>query len=99
MNVSPSDPEEFLQPPAVTLPKGDWYVEPPVDGDYDISAQTDGARGQYISMTYPQGFQACIHIDDLGVLRCQLYRYNGAWPCDVDYANLRIRFRGVTGAA
>lgn len=99
MNASPSDPEAFLQPAAITLPKGDWYVEPPVDGDYDVSAQTDGARGQYISMTYPQGFQACVHIDDLGVLRCQLYRYNGAWPCDVDYANLRIRFRAVPDPA
>ena len=99
MKPRASDPEAFLQPGAVTLPKGDWYVEPPVDGDYDINAQTDGARGQYISMTYPEGFQACVHIDDLGVLRCQLYRYNGVWPCDVDYGNLRIRFRGVTGSA
>ena len=91
-----TDPETFLQPGALTLPKGDWYVEPPVNGDYDINAQTDGARGQYISMTYPDGYQACVHIDDLGVLRCQLYRYNGAWPCDVDYASQRIRFRSVT---
>ena len=96
MHVQTSDPEIFLQPGAITLPKGDWYVEPPVNGAYDINAQTDGARGQYISMTYPEGYQACVHIDDLGVVRCQLYRYNGAWPCDVDYANLRIRFRGVT---
>ena len=87
------DMENFVQPGAVTLPKGDWYVAPPVEGEYQINAQTDGARGQYISMTYAEGFQACIHIDDLGVVRCQLYRYNGTWPSDVDYGNLVISFR------
>ncbi len=95
MHAPLDDPEEFLQPGALTLPKGDWYVDPPVEGDYHVNAQTDGAQGQFMSFTYPQGFQACIHIDDLGVVRCQLYRYNQAWPLDVDYAALRIRFRGA----
>ena len=89
------DIDDFVQRDALTLPKGDWYVTPPVEGEYQINAQTDGARGQYISMTYEQGFQACIHIDDLGVVRCQLYRYNGIWPSDVDYGNLVISFRGL----
>mgnify|MGYP001170769360 FL=1 len=89
------DPEEFVQSNAITLPKGDWYVDPPVEGEYDVNAQTDGARGQYISMTYGQGFQACIHIDDQGVLRCQLYRYNEVWPLEVDHGKLTINFRSV----
>ena len=88
-----SDLDELFEPSAVTLPKGDWQVIPPVEGDYTIQAQSDGAQGQYISMSYCEGFQAFIHIDQVGVLRCQLIRYNGAWPADVDYGALRIRFR------
>ena len=95
VNEGQIDIDDFVQRDAVTLPKGDWYIAPPVEGEYQINAQTDGARGQYISMTYAEGFQACIHIDDLGVVRCQLYRYNGSWPSDVDYGNLVISFRGV----
>ncbi len=91
-----SDLDELFEASSVTLPKGDWQVDPPIEGDYTIQAQSDGARGQYISMSYDGGFQAFIHIDQLGVLRCQLLRYNGAWPADVDYSGLRIRFRRIT---
>jgi len=87
------DPEVLFEPGAVTLPVGDWYVDPPVPGDYTIHAQSDGARGQYLSMTYPEGYQAFVHIDSVGVVRCQLFRFNGKWPVDVDYGRLRIRFR------
>ena len=89
------DPSALFQPGAVTLPKGDWYVEPPVEGDYTIHAQSDGARGQYISMTYSEGFQAFVHIDLIGVLRFQLFRYNEVWPAEVEYGGLKIRFRDV----
>lgn len=86
------DPSALFQPGAVTLPKGDWHMEPPVDGKYTIHAQSDGARGQYVSMTYPEGFQAFVHIDQTGALRFQLFRYNDVWPAEVEYGGLKIRF-------
>ncbi len=89
------DPSALFQPGAVTLPTGDWYVEPPVDGDYTIHAQSDGARVQHISMTGLEGFQAFVHIDLTGALRFQLFRYNEVWPAEVEYGGIKTRFCDV----
>ena len=94
-SLNSADPDRLFEAGAITLPIGDWYVEPPVEGEYEIHAQSDGARGQYISMAYQNGYQAFIHMDSAGVLRVQLLRFNAAWPADVDYAGQRIRFRQI----
>ena len=93
---APLDLDELFQPGAITLPKGDWHVEPPVQCDHTVHARSDGACGQCLSLTYAGGYQALVHIDASGTLRCQLLRYDAVWPADVHYGELRTSFRGLS---
>ena len=75
------------------LPQGDWFIIPPVEGDWKIDAVPDGDAGQHLTMTYSDGYSATVHMKADGVLRVNLYRNDSPHPMEIDRGKLHIWFR------
>ncbi len=76
-----------------TLPQGDWYIIPPIEGDWKIDAVPDGDGGQHLTMIYAEGYSASVHMKGNGVLQVSLYRNDSPHPMEIDQSNLHIWFR------
>ena len=76
------------------LPQGDWYIVPPVDGDWRVEATPDGRGGQHMKMIYPDGYSASVYMRADGVLRVRLYRDGAPRPMEIDEEHLHIWFTG-----
>jgi len=74
------------------LPQGDWYIVPPVDGDWHIDATPDGRGGQHMRMHYPEGYTASVYMRSDGVLRVRLYRNNIPVMMELDEEHKHIWF-------
>ncbi len=79
------------------LPQGDWYIIPPIEGDWKIDAVPDGDGGQHLTMIYAEGYSATVHMKGDGVLRVSLYRNDSPHPMEIDEGNLHIWFRDREG--
>jgi len=75
------------------LPQGDWFIIPPVEGDWKIDAVPDGDGGQYLTMLYPDDYSAHVHMQGDGVLCVKLYRSGLPYSMEIDQENLHIWFR------
>ena len=77
------------------LPKGDWFIVPPVEGEWTVDATPDGRGGQHMRMAYPEGYGALVFMRADGQLRVRLYRDEQPHPMELDQDNLHIWFRDV----
>lgn len=75
------------------LPKGDWFIVPPVEGEWRIESTPDGRGGQHMRMIYPDGYTASVYMRADGQLRVRLYRREQPHPMEVDESKLHIWFR------
>ena len=79
----------------VLLPKGDWYIIPPVEGDWTVDATPDGRGGQHMRMEYADGYGASVYMRADGTLRVRLYRHEQPHPLELDETSLHVWFRDV----
>ncbi|MCY4109081.1 MAG: hypothetical protein OXG11_08645 [Chloroflexi bacterium] len=79
----------------VLLPKGDWYIIPPVEGDWTVDATPDGRGGQHMQMKYDAGYSASVYMRSDGALRVRLYKDRLPHPMELDRTNLHVWFRDV----
>ena len=77
------------------LPKGDWYIIPPAEGEWQVDATPDGRGGQHLRMTYKEGYSAAVYMRSDGVLRVRLYLNEQPHPMEIDESNLHIWFRAA----
>ena len=79
----------------ILLPKGDWYIIPPVEGHWRVDATPDGRGGQHMRMKYADGFSASVYMRADGTLRVRLYRNERPHPAELDETNCHVWFRDV----
>ena len=79
-----------------SMPQGDWYIIPPVEGEWNIEAVPDGRGGQHLTMTYPDDYSATVHMKADGGLDVRLYRQESPHPMEIDPDKLHIWFRELT---
>ena len=77
---------------SANLPQGDWYIVPPVAGEWEMEATPDGRGGQHLRMLYPEGYSATVFMRADGRLRVRLYRDNLPHPMEIDHQRLHIWF-------
>ncbi|MCY3695173.1 MAG: hypothetical protein OXG77_08180 [Chloroflexi bacterium] len=77
---------------SANLPQGDWYIVPPVEGEWKVEATPDGRGGQHLRMLYPDGYAATVYMRADGRLRVRLYRDNRPHPMEIDHDRLHIWF-------
>ena len=79
----------------ILLPKGDWYIIPPVEGQWEVDATPDGRGGQHMHMKYAGGFGASVYMRADGTLRVRLYKNEQPHPAELDNTNCHVWFRDV----